>query len=46
MKGTNNWHISAVPRDVMELITDNTSADEEKQRNASEALAHICLIVS
>jgi len=30
----------------MELITDSTSAGEEKQRNTSDAFAHICLIVS
>jgi len=45
-KGTNNWHISAVPRDVVELITDNRSAGEEKQRNTSDTFAHICLIMS
>jgi hypothetical protein len=33
IKGTNDWHISAVPRDVVELITDNGRAGEEKQHS-------------
>ena len=48
IKGTNNWNFSAVPRDMVEPITDNWSAGEERQRNTStsDAFAYICLIMS
>lgn len=41
IKRRNNWHFSAVPRDVVELITDNRSAGLERALTLAGAFAEV-----